>query len=527
MNVVGYVRLSRDEDRENYSSILAQQDIIKEYAQKRGWKVSKFYIDDNYSGYTLNRPQLNELLEEVNKGNIDVIIAKDLSRIGRNNGKVLVLIDEFKELNIRLILVNESSGGFDILKDNDDILGIKTWYNEMYVKDISRKIRSSMSTKQKNGELIMGNYYGYKKTKVNDKFILTVDEEIRPVIQLIFKYYISGMGYKKICDLLEESGYPTPSEYIKKRFEDNGRVFKNAVSDKWQTHMIERIIKDDIYIGNLRIRKMHSRLIKGKQRKVAKDKQLVFENHHEAIISKEDFEVAQSIKNKRRDVHYRVRSDYNNYIFSGFIKCGDCGRAALGKKLKTKPVVQHGYECGAYQKYGLKHCKSHSIPEDKVLFFFKEFLKDVKTEYEDYIKNVNIEVKKNNTKASLEKIKRELSILNDELKLLINQKIKDVAKETSIEYRQIIENSYSELEKEKKKKIKELMDQIDKLEKINDDEIEKNIRSTIDIFDKIINKERPDRKLLELILDKIIINIDKSLQFKLLVNIDKLTYADI
>lgn len=329
------------------------------------------------------------------------------------------------------------------------------------------------------------------------------------------------------CDLLDENGYPTPSEYIKKRHEEKGRVFKNKVSTRWQTHMIQRIIQDDVYIGNLRTRKMHSRLIKGKQEKVAKEEQLVFENHHEAIISKQDFELAQSIKSKRSEAHYRVKPNCNNYIFSGFIKCGDCGRAVLGKNLKRKPRVQYGYECGAYQKYGLKHCKSYSISKDKVLFFFKEFLKDVKNQYEDYINNVDIKEKKRATKTSLDKMQKELNILNDELKLLLNQKIKDLLKETNVEYKQIIENSYNELENEKKKRINELTQKVNKLREANHDNIENNLKATIDIFDKIIKKERPDRKLLELILDKIILNSDRSLEFKLLVNIDKLIHADI
>ena len=163
MIVVGYCRLSRDEDKENYASIEEQKRIIQDYALTRNWLISDFYIDDNVSGYTFNRPEFSKMMEKVKGGKIDAVIAKDLSRIGRHNGKVLVLIDEFKSMQKNLILVSEMGGTYDVLNDRDDTIGITTWFNERYVKDCSRKTRDHMYSKQKTGRLIMGNYYGYVK----------------------------------------------------------------------------------------------------------------------------------------------------------------------------------------------------------------------------------------------------------------------------------------------------------------------------------------------------------------------------
>lgn len=524
MNVVGYVRLSRDEDKENYSSIITQQDIINEYAKEKSWKITKIYIDDNCSGYTFNRPAFMEMKKALENGEIDIIIAKDLSRLGRHNARTQLFIEEVRELGKRIILPEEGRG-YDS-NSEDDILGIKTWYNEMYVKDISRKIRANMHSKQKKGELIMGNFYGYKKTKVNDKFILTVDEEVRPVIELIFKLYIDGLGYKKICDILNEKGYPTPSEHIKQRYEENGKPFKNVATNRWQTHMIQRIVQNDIYAGTLRTRKRHSKLIKGKQEIVPHEEQYVFENNHEPIISKKDFELAQDINTKRKVVNYRGKAKYN-YIFSGFIICGNCGFAVVGKNLKRLPRVEMGYECTTYQKYGLKQCKSHAVSEEKLLYFFKEFLKDVKEQYQDYINNINIKEKKKDINKILNKLQNELNVVNDELKMLLNQKIKDILKESNVEYKQIIEDSYVELENEKKKKINELTQKIGELQKVSNDNIENDIKSNVELISKVIDSETPSRKLLELILDKIIIHDDKSLEFRLLADIDKLTYTNI
>lgn len=518
MNVIGYVRISRDEDRENYSSILTQQDIIREYAKINNWSVNKMFIDDNVSGYTFNRPEFNIMLQELKKGYIDIVIAKDFSRIGRNQGEAMVFIDNIKKLNKRLIFIADN---YDSNKE-DDIIGIKAWYNEMYLKDISRKIRASMSSKQKTGELIMGNYYGYKKIKVNYNFKLVIDENIRDIIELIYKSYLHGLGYKKICDILNEKNYPTPSEYIKQNQENRGKIFRNIVTGMWQTYMIKRILQDDIYVGSLRTHKSRSEfgIMKGKQIKTERNEQYVFENHHEAIISKEDFKIIQEICSRRK-INPINRASKNNYIFSGFMRCNECGFAASGKNIKKLPKIKNGYNCTTYQKYGKARCTNHSISEEKILFFYKEFLKDLGDYYQGYINNIDLKVNcKRNTVNDIHRLKSDLNNTNEELKLLINQKIKDIVKENNNEYRSILENSYNEIEEEKKKKINELIHRILELKNISNNEEEN--KTTIDIFHKIIKSEIPERKKLEQILDKIVIHKDRNAEFRLLVNIDKL-----
>jgi DNA invertase Pin-like site-specific DNA recombinase len=127
------------------------------------WEIVAFYEDDNVSGYTFERDGFLELLGALENDKIDVIIAKDLSRIGRHNSKTLLFIEKVKELGKRLILIDEGSGGYDTDKDDDDIIGIKTWYNERYVKDISKKIRSNIKTLQNKGAFLVETKYGYKK----------------------------------------------------------------------------------------------------------------------------------------------------------------------------------------------------------------------------------------------------------------------------------------------------------------------------------------------------------------------------
>ncbi len=524
MTVVGYCRLSRDEDKENYTSIEEQKRIIKDYASSRNWFISDddFYIDDNVSGYTLNRPEFSKMIERVKEGKIDVVIAKDLSRIGRNNGRVLVLIDEFKNMQKNLILVSEIGGTYDVLNDRDDTIGITTWFNERYVKDCSRKTRDHMYSKQKNGRLVMGNYYGYIKDK-EDITKLYVDEEIRPVIKLIYKLYTEeGLGRKKICDILNSKyNYPTPSVYYQSKHLERGRIYKHPIQKLWSTYMISNILNNDVYCGTLRTHKKKTISIRGKAIKLPEEEHFVFEDHHDAIISKETFKLAQEIRKRKASTKSTSGTRKRNYIFSGFCRCGDCGFGVSGITI-TRKNSQKGYECSQYRTYGKSICKCHEIKEIYILIHLKEFLKLTKQKYIEELKKIEIDTKTSNKVNQKEKIKLEIDMLNAEYKILINQKIKDLTNSTNEYQKKMIENTYKELEKSK-------IDRIDTLQKmLNEDEEElskekvKKLKTTIEYFNDIILSDEPNRYILECLIDKIWIYHDKSIKFELKPDIKKI-----
>lgn len=524
MTVVGYCRLSRDEDKENYSSIEEQKRIIKDYASSRNWIIEDkdFYIDDNVSGYTFNRPEFTKMLEKVKGGKIDVVIAKDLSRIGRNNGKVLVLIDEFKNMQKNLILVSEMGGTYDVLNDRDDTIGITTWFNERYVKDCSRKTRDHMYSKQKTGRLVMGNYYGYVKDK-EDVTRLYVDEEIRPVIELIYKLYVEeGLGRKKICDILNSKyNYPTPSVYYRQKHLERGRIYKHPVQELWSTYMISNILNNDVYTGNLRTHKKKTISIRGRAIKLPEEEHFVFENHHEAIISKETFELAQNIRKRKAKSKTTAGTRKRNYAFSGLIRCGDCGFGVSGITINRKQK-QKGYECSQYRTYGKARCKCHEIKESDIVIHLREFLKFTKQKYQEEINKIEIEVKTNKEQTNKEKIKFEIETLKAEYKVLLNQKIKDLTSNTNEYQKQMIEASYKELESEKTSKIEKLQEILQKAEQdISKEKIIK-LKTAMEYFDEIISAEVPSRYVLENIIDTIWIYSDKTVKFDLKVNIEKL-----
>ena len=523
MTVVGYCRLSRDEDKENYSSIEEQKRIIKDYASTRNWIIEDkdFYIDDNVSGYTFNRPEFTKMIEKVKGGKIDVVIAKDLSRIGRNNGKVLVLIDEFKNMQKNLILVSEMGGTYDVLNDRDDTIGITTWFNERYVKDCSRKTRDHMYSKQKTGRLVMGNYYGYVKDK-DDITKLYVDEEIRPVIELIYKLYIEGLGRKKICDILNSKyNYPTPSVYYRQKHLERGRIYKHPVQELWSTYMISNVLNNDVYTGTLRTHKKKTVSIRGRAIKLPEEEHFVFENHHEAIISKETFEMAQNIRKRKAKLKSTSGTRKRNYAFSGLIRCGDCGFGVSGITMNRKQK-QKGYECSQYRTYGKARCKCHEIKESDIIIHLKEFLKFTRQKYQDEINKIKIEVKTNKKQTNKEKIKFEIETLKAEYKVLLNQKIKDLAGNNNEYQKQMIEKSYKELELEKTNKIEKLQEILNKSELEISKEKMKKLKTAMEYFDEIISAEIPSRYVLENIIDTIWIYSDKTVKFDLKVDTKKL-----
>lgn len=525
MTVVGYCRLSRDEDKENYSSIEEQKRIIKEYASTRNWIISDddFYIDDNVSGYTFNRPEFSKMMEKVKGGKIDVVIAKDLSRIGRNNGKVLVLIDEFKNMQKNLILVSEMSGSYDVLNDRDDTIGITTWFNERYVKDCSRKTRDHMYSKQKTARLIMGNYYGYEKVFKDDIPMLYVIEELRPVIETIFKLYVEkGIGFQKISqELNTKYKYPTPSEYYKQKHLERGRVYKHKVQESWTKDMVSNILKNEIYTGTLITHKKRTVNIRGKVVKLSKEEQFVFKNHHEAIISKEMFDLAQEIRTKKAKQNTSGANAKRDYYFSGMCECQECGSGMSGIVIRRK-VKEKGYDCSRYRQFSTKACHCHEVKEKDILIHLKEFLKFTRKQYLEEIKNIKIEIEQDKKENNKYKLQNKLNILNEEYKMLVNQKIKEMASANNEMARKIIENTYNELEEEKMQSITYLQELIQSDEKKNLEEKAIKLKTSIDYFDEIINSEVPDRMILQMLIDKIYINREKMIRFELKTDIEKM-----
>ena len=519
MRVVGYVRLSRDEDKENYSSILSQKSIIEEYAAQNDWIISKYYEDDNCSGYSFDRPAFNMLVKDFECNRIDIVIAKDLSRIGRHNAYTLLFLDKIKMLNKRLILPKEGKG-YDTAEDESDLLGITTWYNEMYVKDISRKIKSSIIAKQKEGRMVIKEAFGYRRS-LSDKHKLEIDPEAADIVLIIFKQYLSGIGYRKIADLLNQDGYPTPSQY------NTSKVGKNSLESKvalqWNSVHVQRILKNDIYIGTLRLGKTIKKSIKGKSFRQPSESQYIFDDHHPAIVSKDVFLEVQLAAKERNNNHSKGAASLHN-IFSGMIYCQDCGSYMVAYKKKNN---SKSYICGSYHMHGNKSCSRHTVQEEVLKDAMKAFFKVIGEVYFEEISSIHLNTAPDfyeDNEMLIKKLLQEQLQGKRQLKLLIMQKIDEMKKDNYIQYQSIIENSYNELENNLKARLFYLEKKLKELEVKSIQIKAEDQDSPYEILSKIIEGSKMEKSYMEALIDKILIDRHGSPTIYMKANFQALCY---
>jgi len=500
MRVVGYVRLSRDEDKENYSSILSQKSIIEEYAKQHSWTVAKYYEDDNCSGYTFDRPALNELIRDMETDKFDMVIAKDLSRIGRHNAYTLLFLDKVKRLNKRLVLPKEGNG-YDTIEDESDLLGITTWYNEMYVKDISRKIKGSIRAKQKEGKMIIKEVFGYQRS-LDDKHRLEIDLEAAAIVQKIFKLYLSGLGYRKIAECLNQEGYPTPSQY--KAYKEGAGASSIKTASSWNSLHVQRILKNDIYTGTLRLGKTEKKIIKGKSQKQPEDLQYVFTHNHPAIIGTEMFEEAQRTAEGRKTDHTRGAASLNNF-FSGLMYCQDCGSYMIAYRKQGKPAC---YICGNYHMHGRSSCQRHGVREDVLFQALMEFLGGYtefhKAELCKHTQNTEAAERLNHHQL-LKKLIQERQNLKSRLKHLVYQKLIEQEKENHDSYQNITLESLVDLEKDLKQRIQYLDNKIMDMERECSNSQRAALPTMQEVMNGILNDRTLRKKHVSILVDKILI----------------------
>lgn len=525
LKIASYARVSYDEDKERYESIINQKNIIRDYAEEhfRNYEIIEFE-DDNYSGYKFDRPDFTRMKQQVLDGDIDIVIAKDLSRIGRHNAKTLLFIEEMEQLDVTVIAINDDLDTSQ--NNNNDIVGIKTWYNELYVKDISRKIRSTVENKSKNGTWITNVPYGYVMMDYQNREY-KVDESAAEVVRDIYEMYVNGSGYKKIAKKLTEDKVPTPKARLKQLMEEQGKTYDGEVGEEWNTVSVSHILENDFYIGTLRTNKYTRKGINGIDKKLPEEENYVFQDFHEPILTPELFDKAQETHKSRTNekTHYRGKKKYAN-DYTGLMRCGDCGAPMFSiSNGKRKPA----YYCGGYHNHGKAVCTSHHILVSVLDNLVKEYIMMIKNNASNIIDYLNNELEKNrrktisnkNNRDMTETLKQELNKAKNELKVTMQQKIRDIMKNT--ENREYIEEMYSTMENELNNKITMLNTQIENEEKnkAKKQNIIKAKKDALKIFDDILNKEKLDKKDLETIIDCIYVYEDKII-IKLKSNIENM-----
>ena len=317
-----YCRLSRDDGTESESnSIGNQKKLLSQKAKEMGLTDTKYYVDDGYTGTNFNRPGFQQLIDDIEIGLVSAVMVKDLSRLGRDYVSVGNYTDSyFPEHNIRFIAVNDA---IDSDEGESEIAPFKNILNEMYARDISKKIRSSHRLRGSMGEPLSQPPYGYMKSPENKKKWI-IDPEAATVVKSIFKMCLDGKGNETIARELQENEVLIPMAYWQSKGLNRGGKKTQTNPYKWCKTTVQKILSQQEYCGDIINFKTYSKSFKNKTRyENSKENWAVFKNVNEPIIDRETFETVQKFisKTKRRAPK---KENGERSIFNGLIYCGDC-----------------------------------------------------------------------------------------------------------------------------------------------------------------------------------------------------------
>ena len=438
-SVALYLRLSKDDEKYSESTSIAMQRVIlRDYCREKGFTVYDEYVDDGYSGGNFDRPDYKRMCEDIIAGKVNCVITKDLSRFGRNHYMMgYYLYDWFPKMGVRFIAEAEQ---IDTDNGESDILPYLNLNNEFLLKETSRKVKATFKKKYENGEYIApAAPIGYLKDP-DVKNHLIPDTETAGIVQRIFELTAQGMGKQRICRLFEAEKVPTPAWINYQRYGYFENVFKNAPEEKryqWCVHAIDAVLNNEVYIGN----SVHYKQTKisfrtNAVRRNPEEKWLKIEGTHEPIIGIDLWEAVH----KNRNTKQRPSKDGTTHIFSGLVKCADCGRTMSLKTTVKNGREKKSFDCSTYKKYGPSRCSGHYLSYNDLyelvlsrLRFWvnssesdKEALCKMIVEKTENVKSSEIKQTKNKLKSAKKKLadteKKMIKLFEDREKGVISEK---------------------------------------------------------------------------------------------------------
>ena len=356
-----YCRLSRDDGSEGESNSIAnQKKLLARYAKDHGLGNTRFYVDDGYTGTNFNRPGFQQMLEDMDMGYISTVIVKDSSRFGRNYLEVGKYTDYyFPEHNIRFIAVNDC---VDSENGEDELGAFRNVMNEMYAKDISRKVRSSQRLRGMAGEPLSPPPYGYVKSPENKKKWV-IDPEAAEIVRKIFRLCLEGKGNEVIARQLQDEKVLVPQAYWQSKGLGRGGKKTQPNPYRWCKTTIGKILTQQEYCGDVINFKTYSKSFRNKTRvENPQENWAVFRDVHEPIIDRETFEEVQKIVNKVRQRRLKDPEEEKS-LFTNLLYCADCGSRLWYHKSTNQTPVRHFF-CSNYK--GIRGtCEDHHyIRED-------------------------------------------------------------------------------------------------------------------------------------------------------------------
>jgi site-specific DNA recombinase len=507
LRVYGYVRLSRDDDDEK-ESLNNQKGILMDYAKRNGYNIIEIFEDDNISGMTFDREGILSFKELAFSNKVDILLVKDLSRIGRDRIKSSIFLSEMRIYDVKVISVTENIDNFN---ENDDlVIGFKQIINEHYAKDISRKIKAGFKQKHREGLVIMPPF-GYRKDKNTNQ--IDIIDECANIVRLIFKLYIEGFGAKKIAQYLTENNFHTPSWY---QGQHSGKVYHEGKKwigkDIWSDRTVTRILENDSYVGVLRNGVATRSIIyknkngKNLRKDIPKEEHILHEGFYTPIIDKNTFDLAQQIRSSRSQNNVRASKNSKIHRYAGLILCQNCGASFVAKQRKGEiPYIE--YVCNGYHRFGNKVCTPHRVKEidlDDIVYAQLLILKDVTADNlnraEKFIKEWNS--KQRDYTKKIENIKYKISSLKEEMKDYSRQLAKKL----------IDDDMFNELTRDANNEIKDYEKQVETLnesKQINEN-AKNGLVTNLEMLKDITSKKSISNIHIQMYIKNIIISEDEE-----------------
>ena len=496
MRVWLYYRLSRDEDEEQ-NSLTNQRNIIYDYAVKRGHTIVGESFDDNVSGMHFDRDGIEKIYEAVNVGLIDAVIVKDLSRLGRHRTQTALFLDYLKRKNVRVLSATED---IDTFNENDDLLiGFKGLINDFYARDGSRRVRTGLRQKQKNG-LVITPPFGYFKDKNTNE--VKIVPESADTVRFIYNTYLQGYGLKSISQMLNEQKRKTPGqmqlELLKKRLpKQHDHILKKYI---WDASMVSRILRDESYAGTLICHKSERDKINKLYRVMSPKEQFRHENFLPVIIPQELWEQVQLLMERRKAQKVSAAPNQKIHRYCGLLSCVDCGRAFTAKRRRSKRGERVEYICSTYHRYGKEHCTSHAINETDLDELLRQELLATKDQFQKQWDELEeaIESWSPNTldvQSQIQKQQTQIDLLTDDIERILMERIRNM--QNSSYYDRMIQKREEQIAVAKKR-IAELND----LRRTIRDR-QSRIRKDIGMLDEILARGKMTESQLRLLVEKI------------------------
>ena len=496
-----YIRLSREDDDKIMlsESIVNQKSLLLQYVKENNLKVYDIYIDDGYSGTNFDRPSFNRLLKDIEFGRVNMVITKDMSRLGRDYIGTGNLIEKyFPTHNVRYVSVTDNLDTF-LDNSNNDIAPFKVIMNDMYAKDISKKIRASLRAKQKEGKWVGGRCpFGYM-VDVKDKNHLVINKEQAVIVRKIYSMCLEGLSFFKIAKKLTSESVKTPSQYY-----NFGKKNNYSLYGEWNSKTIRDILTNRMYIGDM-VQNKRSK-VNYKLKKVIRNKSsdyIIVENTHKPIIDKDTFYEVQ----KRIPKNVGRSEKKENHLLDGLLYCGDCGhRISVQSRRKNNRCYT---VCNYYRTYMRQNlCTTHSNNYDELENVILKSLINIclfnlnKDRIKNSVLNVFNESNRIDKKRELKKIADDIEKIKDNLDIIyidrLNKKI-----------------TAEQFERVKIKLENELMIKQQTYNHLNSDSVsinrEHKIKAVNEYIDNFLSMKNLSRELIVNLINKIEIFEDKTI----------------